>query len=128
VHPDDRESIKTAIATAVCGSGAYEIVHRITRLDGSERVCHQCARVIANREGRALRMLGTCQDVTERQQAEQALREAKQKREDLIRSLDAIVWEAEPEQLNITYISPQVQRLLGYAPEQWIEKEIKWQD
>lgn len=128
VHPDDRKSVKAAVEAALRERGAYEIVHRIVRLDGSERICHQRALVIVDRDGRPMRMLGTCQDVTERQQAEQALREAQQKREDLIRSLDAVVWEAEPEQLSITYISPQVQRLFGYAPDRWLKKEVTWRD
>jgi len=41
VHPDDRESVVKAVDLAVKGEAPYDIGHRITRPDGSERVSAQ---------------------------------------------------------------------------------------
>ncbi|MEW6545027.1 MAG: PAS domain S-box protein [Nitrospirota bacterium] len=47
----------------------------------------------------------------------------------LLHSLDAIVWESEPcPPFRVTYVNPQVQHLLGYAPEQWVSQQVTWRD
>lgn len=51
-----------------------------------------------------------------------------EKHRDLLHSLDAIVWEGDPTDFRITYISPQVDRILGYAPEQCVSQQVTWQD
>jgi PAS domain S-box-containing protein len=81
VHPDDRDLVRTAVSRALRDHVPYEIEHRIRRPDGSERHVHEHGTVICDAAGRPLRMLGTCQDITERKRAESALRE----REDLLR-------------------------------------------
>jgi PAS domain S-box-containing protein len=40
---------------------------------------------------------------------------------ELIGSLDAIVWEADAETFQFTFVSPQAERILGYPPEAWTE-------
>lgn len=45
----------------------------------------------------------------------------------LLHSLDAIVWEADPADFRLTYISPQVERILGYSPEQCLSQQVTWQ-
>lgn len=39
----------------------------------------------------------------------------------LIHSLGAIVWEADPETFQFTFVSPQAEKLLGYPIEHWLE-------
>jgi len=40
---------------------------------------------------------------------------------ELIGSLDAIVWEADAESFQFSFVSPQAERILGYPPEAWTE-------
>lgn len=74
VHPDDREYVQAAVNRALNGEEAYEIEHRIRRPDGQERIVHERAEVAFDANGRALRMAGTVQDVTESRQAESQMR------------------------------------------------------
>ena len=53
----------------------------------------------------------------ERREAEAAHRASEQLYRELVSSLDGIVYKADVESLQVTYISPQVERLLGYEPE-----------
>ena len=46
------------------------------------------------------------------------------KREDL----DAVIWEADPETLQFTYVSRGAERLLGYTLEQWVSQPAFWID
>jgi len=79
VHADDRESVKQAVEEAFRESTPYSIYHRIVRPDGSERIVHERAVVTFTKTGQPTRIAGTVQDVTEQKQAEQELREAFQK-------------------------------------------------
>jgi len=77
IHPDDRDIVKDAInmdlnerAKAVCN-------HRIVRSDGSVREVHEIFEMISDDTGKAIRMIGIVQDVTERNQTERELQRAR---------------------------------------------------
>ncbi len=76
VHPDDRDRVAGAIRRALEGGRPFVFDHRIVRGDGAVRSLHCRGQVEAGADGRAARMFGTAQDVTERVRAEEALRAA----------------------------------------------------
>jgi len=76
VHPDDRELVQRAIDEAAYEGKRYSIDHRIVLSDGSERIVHEEAEVTLDETGRAIRMVGTIHDITERKRAEKALEES----------------------------------------------------
>ena len=41
---------------------------------------------------------------------------------ELVENVDAIVWEAEAETLHLTFVSQGAERILGFAPSQWLER------
>ncbi len=73
VHPDDREFVQASVSKAVENEESYDIDHRIVLPDGTERVVHEQAKVFRDDSGRAVRMLGTVQDITEQKLDEQTL-------------------------------------------------------
>jgi two-component system, cell cycle sensor histidine kinase and response regulator CckA len=76
VHRDDLEALRTARAAAVEHGTPFDIEHRIVRTDGSVRWVHERASIVGDSGGRPLRMVGTVQDITERRQLEDQLRQA----------------------------------------------------
>ena len=72
VHPDDRELVLASERQAEL-SGRHDVVHRILRPDGSIRHVHELAQMHLDDAGKALRLTGTVQDVTERVLFEQSL-------------------------------------------------------
>jgi len=74
VHPDDRERVTQAVNEAIHGEEAYTIDHRVSRPDGSVCIVHEQAETMHDAAGKAVRMMGTVQDVTELRQKEAALR------------------------------------------------------
>ena len=76
VSDRDRGMIEAAVDRSLKSGEPYEVRHEIRRPDGSVRWVHQWAEVERDAEGRPVRMLGTCQDVTNQRQLEQALRDA----------------------------------------------------
>ena len=75
VHPDDVEAVRVAVRAATAAGGpAYDIEHRIIRTEGTVRWVHEKADVVRDERGRAVRIIGTVQDITDRRQLEEQLR------------------------------------------------------
>jgi diguanylate cyclase (GGDEF)-like protein/PAS domain S-box-containing protein len=72
-HPDDRESLLQAHRVAVADLGPFVVEHRVLLVDGAVRWIRAQGRVELDSSGRAKRLLGTAQDVTEQKTAEDAL-------------------------------------------------------
>ncbi|HEY8681748.1 MAG TPA: EAL domain-containing protein [Rhodanobacter sp.] len=71
LHPLDRTRVQRAIEQACVDHHPFEFEERIVREDGAERTLHSRGMVQVDAEGHAIRMLGACQDITERKRAEQ---------------------------------------------------------
>jgi diguanylate cyclase (GGDEF)-like protein/PAS domain S-box-containing protein len=71
VHPLDRGRVQSIIEFASRDCRPFEFEERIVRPDGSIRILYSRGMVHANSEGTAVRMLGVCQDITERKRSEQ---------------------------------------------------------
>jgi len=76
VHNDDRTAVRSASRAAIGDGQPYDIEHRIVRRDRSVRWVHECAHIVRDSHGKALRMVGTVQDITERRQLEDQLRQS----------------------------------------------------
>jgi len=76
VHPDDRETVRNLRLATRRTSEPYEVEHRIVRADGTVRWVRERAEVLRDAQGRAARLIGTVQDVTDQRQLEEQLRQA----------------------------------------------------
>ena len=76
VHSDDVAVMRTAIATAVNNGTPYIIDHRIVRPDGSLQWVPERGDVLSDTDGKLLRIVGTTQEITERRQLEDELRQS----------------------------------------------------
>lgn len=80
VHPDDRESIRQAVAAAIRERRHYTIVHRLIRADGEARVVHETAEILFDEKtGQPVKIVGTAHDITAQRKAEEALRESEER-------------------------------------------------
>jgi PAS domain S-box-containing protein len=71
VHPEDRERTAALAREALRTGKGYEDQFRIVRPDGAVRTLHNQARVDRDESGKAVRVIGVCQDITERKVAEE---------------------------------------------------------
>jgi PAS domain S-box-containing protein len=77
VHPDDRDMVRRTAEAAMASAGSYDNQHRIVRPDGSVVWIHGRGRTVArDAAGRATKMVGTLQDITDRRRLEEQLRTA----------------------------------------------------
>jgi PAS domain S-box-containing protein len=79
VHPEDRTLVQARVADALAGIHPYSIDHRIVLPDGSVHWVHEAGEVTFGGDGKPVRMMGTVQDLTQRRQTEEALRESEQR-------------------------------------------------
>ncbi|MFA6473086.1 MAG: PAS domain S-box protein, partial [Candidatus Latescibacterota bacterium] len=73
IHPDDRGEFIQRLQDTIEGQKPLEMEARVIRPDGSIRFVYFRTDVHRNPEGKAGRLMGTAQDITERRQAEKIL-------------------------------------------------------
>jgi PAS domain S-box-containing protein len=74
-----------------------------------------------------IRMNRLMVDVTKYRKTESQLRETEQKYRNLVERLPAIVYSAEfGEDGGWVYVSPQIESILGYSPEEWTSQPLLW--
>ena len=82
LHPDDRSRVQSALARSLSDDQPFSHEHRMLKRDGSLLWVHDRGAVTErDADGRALRMIGSMADITERKLASLALAQAKLKAE-----------------------------------------------
>jgi len=71
-----------------------------------------------------VQILHTVSDITASSQTITKLNASETKYKELVHSMDAIIWEADGETYQYTYISPQAKDMLGYNMETWFQQDF----
>ena len=89
VHPDDRAGVRAVVERALEERQPFRFRERILRGDGEIRFLDSAGEVVLDGKGRVVELYGVCWDITERQHAEDTLRESRQR---LRAILDYSLW------------------------------------
>jgi len=129
LHPDDRERVLAAMHESERSGAPLDLEYRYIRKDGRVIWIWHLARVIPDAEGRPAPRQVLLMDITERKQAELALREAEARYRALVEQLPGalLIRSASSELLpdgtrryTFHYISPGIEQLTGFTPEEWL--------
>jgi PAS domain S-box-containing protein len=74
IHPGDRDAVNKAYTDSLKNRAPYEIAHRLLMKDGRVKYVRERCETFYGQDGRPLRSVGTVQDVTELQRAEEELK------------------------------------------------------
>jgi diguanylate cyclase (GGDEF)-like protein/PAS domain S-box-containing protein len=129
LHPDDRERI---LASDECFEASGEPVdeeYRLLANDGSVVWVREETVLVRDEADEPLFVQGILSNVTERKLAEEALEEAEERYRTLVERLPAVTYIQEVgDYHNTLYVSPQVQAMTGYSPEDFESHPGLWYD
>jgi PAS domain S-box-containing protein len=75
-HSQDQAEVQAATRAALAGQHMVSVEHRLLMHDGTIKFVQQNWQVVRDKSGAPTRLLSTCQDITRRKQAEDALSQA----------------------------------------------------
>jgi PAS domain S-box-containing protein len=84
VHPEDRETTEKTIKRSLQILRTFSFYERIIRPDGEVRILHSQGEIITDSDGRAVLMIGTCQDVTLAKEQEEELKRTRDRLEERV--------------------------------------------
>ncbi len=128
IHPDDVERSLEADRRHYETGEPLAIEVRLSAKDGSTRWIRDEAILVRDEQGRPLLSQGILLDITERKLAEQALHEAEERYRSLIETIPAATYiDTVAAVSQAVYMSPQVEDIFGYTPEEWLRDPELWE-
>ena len=112
--PEDMQRLRDAVEATLNNGAPYEIELRAIRKDGAVWVCLALGFAEMSPEKRATRLFGSLQDITERKQADIALRMSEERYRLLAENIPDIIYSLDSEGNIITINSPAFERY-GYS-------------
>ena len=109
VHPDDRDAL-LRVAREKQFAGTYDETFRIIRPDGAVRWLHSKAFPVRNAAGEVYRIAGVAEDITQRKEAEDALRMPSR----VLENMGEGVFVSGPDG-EILFSNPASDRMFGYV-------------
>jgi PAS domain S-box-containing protein len=83
---------------------------------------------LTDKNGKIIGVFGIARDMTDRKQAEEALRESEIYYRDLAESLNELVYRADGKTFEPTYVNSAVVGLYGYTVEEWLKEPTLWEN
>lgn len=129
-HPDDVEVDRLLFQELLSGTrDRYQVDKRYVHKDGSTLRGRLTVSVMPGSDSSQRYVVSTIEDIAQRAAAEEALAEAEQLYRAVSEQIPAVVYIVPPDDNldGYTYISPQVEELLGYPAQQWCTQADLWE-
>jgi PAS domain S-box-containing protein len=124
IEPEDLARLQDSGALESSDVSPFDEVYRMRAADGSYRWIHDTSTPIFRDDGTLDHFLGFAIDVTARMQAQELVRQAEERYRLLVERTPAISYTEEAAEVYdpdsaVSYLSPQVEGLLGYPVQAW---------
>ncbi len=124
-HPDDLPAEHTLRARLLAGEfPRFHCAKRYLHAEGHAVWVNANTTLVRKPDGSPDYLIVVAEDITERMQADAALRSSQQRFLDLVNSVDGVFWEADVEERRFTYVSDKAEAVTGYAPARWMERHF----
>jgi PAS domain S-box-containing protein len=129
VHPDDRERVRAENARSDETGEVFATEYRLVAADGRVVWVHDESVLVGDEEGRPLHWQGMILDITEWLRADEQLRAAEALYRTLVEQTPVVTYLEAADASNVTlYISPQVEAMLGYTPDELTTQRPVWHE
>jgi PAS domain S-box-containing protein len=118
VHPDDRLIVDQAFAASFAVRQTCAIEHRLLVPDGRIKVVEERWQVFADEQGKPLRAVGTCRDITEKKRSDEALRESEEQFRTIVEQAGIGIALVGPTDGRILRCNRALAEMLGYRVEE----------
>ena len=128
IHPDDVHALQKSVDDHIASVTAqFETEYRLVLRDGAIRWIHSRGQCFRDAGGKAVRMAGATNDVSERKRAEDALRQSEKRFALAVAgSNDGIVdWDVVNDRM---YSSPRAMRIMGIESNVTLRSRAEWRD
>ena len=130
-HPDDRERALARDDASTEDGTPFRCEYRLRRKSGDTVWVRDEAYLVRNADGTARYWQGVLFDITAEKEAEQQIRQAEERYRLLVEEMPAISYLSDRapagEPWPTRYISPQIERILGFTPEEWLADPTRWE-
>jgi PAS domain S-box-containing protein len=126
IHPEDLPRVQAKLQVAIDAGTTYEDEYRFRRGDGSWAITRDRGLVITGPDGRAVRMIGSMEDVTEQRRAHAELAASEARYRFIAETTSDLVYDYDPAADTFRYISPRVVDWLGYPAERFRAEPGLW--
>ena len=118
IHPHDRSAVLEKLETAEKELIEYDMHYRIKTKAGKYSTMHDRGIFLADKAGKAYRMLGTMQDITQQIAAEEQLSESNRLRESIENAMPGILYVFDVRTQENIYANKNIAAALGYTMEE----------
>ncbi|WMW24614.1 PAS domain S-box protein [Methanolobus sediminis] len=118
VHPDDLSRVMERINKYRINGNVFDTEYRMITRDGQTKYWTEYGLPVYDRDNRKiLRTIGVCSDITERKETENALKKSEEMFRLIAENANDVIWMMNTNG-ELLYISPSVEKLRGYTPEE----------
>ncbi|HEX6845279.1 MAG TPA: PAS domain-containing protein [Actinomycetota bacterium] len=132
VHPDDQARVDEAARRAGAEKVPFDEEYRMRAADGSWVWVHDTTLPVHDEHGQITHFQGFLLDVTARREAERHLAEAESRYRGVVETLPAVTYVDQPvvrdgvHETVLTFVSPQIETLLGYPSARFVDERDFW--
>ena len=122
LHPDDKQRTQKLVRRHLKENEPYDIDFRLRRKSGNFGWFQSRGQAIRNELGQPTRMTGSIRDITNRKQAEEALRKSEERFRSVFKQAGVAVGVVESQTGRFVQINSKYEELIGYSNEEMTGK------